>query len=363
MMIRANITRSFPAATDSAGFRLNVEFEAPAGVTVLFGPSGSGKTLTLDSLAGFAQPDSGRILLNDRILFDGLAGVNLAPQARKCGYVFQNYALFPHMTLRENLEFAATHFPRLERHRKIAEQLERFKLTTHAGRFPRELSGGQQQRGSIARALLAEPLMLLLDEPSRGMDAVLRADLHSLIQDLRQSLKIPMVLVTHDPDECLALADRILLYDGGSIIRRGTPKELLDSPGTVTAAGLLGGFNLYEAEAVAIDPGRQTSRVRLLDHEIAGPHLRGCFKGDVVALCIRPEELRATDRPGDNRIRRQLIRTAERPQFIRADFGAGVVVDIPRDQWSSLHQTAGQSGWWIEIPAGSLRQLTWPSAQ
>src|SRR5206468_6108427 len=132
-------------------------------ITVLYGPSGSGKTLTLDSIAGFLAPDAGRIMLGNRILFDAEARVNLRPQGRTCGYVFQNYALFPHMTVRQNLVFAAHGLPRLERHRRIGELLDRFKLTDLAGRYPRELSGGQKQRASIARALIAEPAALLLD--------------------------------------------------------------------------------------------------------------------------------------------------------------------------------------------------------
>ncbi len=357
-MIEANISKRFPAGPESAGFHLQIEFEAAPGVTALYGPSGSGKTLTLDTLAGFVKPGSGRILLNDRILFDGASGVHLPPQTRSCGYVFQNYALFPHMTLRENLAFAAHEVPRLERHRRIAEQLDRFKLTSMAGRYPHELSGGQKQRGSIARALIAEPRMILLDEPARGMDSTLRADLHLLIHELRQTLKLPILLVTHDAEECFALADRVLVYDAGRIIHRGTPAELLQNPGSAAVAQLLGGFNLFEADVVALDPGRQTSRVRFLGDEIAGPHLRGCFKGDRIALCIRPEELRVADRPGDNRIRRPLLRTVERPQSVRADFGTGLIVDVPRDTWQMLEPAAAQTGWWVEVPSASLRQIT-----
>ena len=222
-MIRGNIAKRFPPGPESAGFNLDVEFEAEAGVTALYGPSGSGKTLTLDAIAGFVKPDSGRVLLDDRILFDARSGVNLAPQERTCGYVFQNYALFPHMTLRENLAFAAHSLPRLERHRRIAEQLERFKLTGMAGRYPHELSGGQKQRSSIARALIANPRAVLLDEPARGLDEALRMDLRALIQELRAGLRIPILLVTHDPEECFALADRVLIYDAGRIVHRGSP--------------------------------------------------------------------------------------------------------------------------------------------
>src|SRR6202163_2142978 len=179
-MLQARIRKSFAPKHDSAGFTLDLEFSAIAGVTVLFGPSGAGKTLVLDSVAGFVKPDGGRILLDDDILYDAAAGVNLPPQKRNCGYVFQNYALFPHMTLRENLAFAAERLPRLERHRRVNEMLDRFRVAEFAGRYPHEVSGGQKQRCSIARALVSAPRVLLLDEPARGLDAALRHDLYAL---------------------------------------------------------------------------------------------------------------------------------------------------------------------------------------
>jgi len=351
-MIRATITKRFPPGEESAGFSLHAEFDAAAGITVLYGPSGAGKTLTLDSIAGFVTPDAGRILLDDRILFDAEARVNLRPQERACGYVFQNYALFPHMTLRQNLAFAAHQLPRLERHRRIAELLDRFKLTELAGRYPRELSGGQKQRGSIARALIAKPKILLLDEPGRGLDAVLRADLHALLAEMKKSLPVPMLLVTHDLEECFAMAEHVLIYDAGKIVHRGSPLDLLRNPGTAAVARMLGDFNIYEAEVLALDPARQTSRVRLLGVDLPGPHLRGCFKGDRVTLCARPEELRVAEKPGESRIRATLVRTTERPQSIRADFGGELVVDVPRESWAEKPDEM-----WVEIPPESLRQI------
>lgn len=357
-MLRVTIGKTFPAGPESAAFKLEIEFEAAPGVTVLYGPSGSGKTLTLDSIAGFVAPDSGRILLNDRILFDSGARVHLPPRDRQCGYVFQNYALFPHMTVRANLAFAANRLPRLERHRRIAELLDRFRIADLAGRFPHELSGGQKQRASIARSLIASPDALLLDEPANGLDASLRSDLHSLIREIRQSLAIPILLVTHNPEECFALADQVLVYDAGTILRRAAPLELLRNPGTHDVARLLGGFNIYEAEVIALDPGRQTSRVRVLNTEIDGPHLRGCFLGDQVALCARPEELRIATSPGANRIRADLSHALDRAQCIRADFGDELVADTSRSEWLALKEAGERDGWWVEIPAANLRQIS-----
>jgi molybdate transport system ATP-binding protein len=356
-MIRGNIAKGFPPGPESAGFRLEVELEAGPGVTALYGPSGSGKTLTLDAIAGFVKPDSGRIMLDNRILFDAESGVNLPPRQRTCGYVFQNYALFPHMTLRENLAFAAHSLPRLERHRRIAEQLERFKLMPMAGRYPRELSGGQKQRSSIARALIANPRAVLLDEPARGLDEALRIDLYTLIRELRDGLSIPVLLVTHDLEECFGLAERVLIYEAGRIVHRGSPAELLRNPSSTEVARLLGGFNVYEAEVIALDPGRQTSRLRLLGEEFAGPHLRGCFKGDRVVVCARPEELQLATQPGENRVRADLRHTVERPQSIRTDFGNELVVDVPREVWRAMEDAGKRGGWWVEIPARSLRQI------
>jgi molybdate transport system ATP-binding protein len=361
-VIKVAIAKRYSPGSESAGFHLDVAFEAASGVTILYGPSGSGKTLTLDSIAGFVLPDAGRILLDDRILFDGVSGVNLTPQRRSCGYVFQNHALFPNMTLRENLAFAGDSLARLERHRRIAEQLDKFKLTSVAGRYPHELSGGQKQRGSIARALMADPRIILLDEPASGMDAMLRADLHELIRDLRDSLQVPILVVTHDAEETFALADRVLVYDGGKILRTGSPAELLENPGTVRVARLMGGFNVFDADVIALDPGRQTSRLRLLGQEMDGPHLRGCFKGDRIAVCIRPEELRLTDRPGDNRIRADLQRTVERAQSVRAEFGNELVIDVSRDVWNGFAESGRRPSWWIEVPAVCLRQAGKESA-
>src|ERR1700675_5056960 len=190
-MLQARLRKSFAPKPDSAGFTLDLEFSATAGVTVLFGPSGAGKTLVLDSIAGFVKPDEGRVLLDNDILYDAAAGGHLPPQKSNCGYVFQNYALFPHMTLRENLVFAAERRPRLERHRRVNDMLEKFRLTDAAGRRPHEVSGGQRQRCSIARALIGAPKLLLFDEPAQGLDAPLRTEFYGVLRQVQEEFKTP----------------------------------------------------------------------------------------------------------------------------------------------------------------------------
>jgi molybdate transport system ATP-binding protein len=356
-MIRARLRKTFLARPDSASYSLELEFQATAGVTVLFGPSGSGKTLTLDLIAGFVRPDDGRILLDDEILFDGSAGVNLPPQARNCGYVFQNYALFPHMTLRQNLEFAAERRPRLERHRRVNEMLERFRLVDAAGRRPHEVSGGQRQRCSIARALIGEPKLLLFDEPGQGLDAPLRTEFWEVLRQIRADFKTPMLLVTHSLDECFELGEEMLVLREGRLVQSGSPPAILEQPANVDVARLLGIFNLIPAEIRALDPGRNTSKVQIGEHELDGPYFPGHLKGDRVTVCVRPERLTAlarNGRTGANQIPARLERTVEKPQWIRLEFAGGIAVDIARPDYELVRDT---KDWVIEFPRESLRVL------
>lgn len=344
--------RKFPAGSESSGFSLDVDFRAAPGVTVLFGSSGAGKTLTLDCIAGFATPDEGRVLLDDRIVFDDAARVNQRPQERRCGYVFQNYALFPHMTLRENLAFAAESHPRLERHRKITEMLERFRLLEFAGRYPHQVSGGQKQRCSIARALVGSPRVLLLDEPARGLDAALRSELFALLRDLRSEVNIPILLVTHDLTECFSIADLLLVYLDGRIVQAGPPRRVLDRPATPEVARILGITNLFEAEVLALDPGRNTSRLRALGGELTGKYYPGRLLGDRVWVFAPPEDLHIQTRMGDNRVPVKLARTIDRPQSVRLEFVPEIVVDMSRHDYE---QHRDNKEWFIEFPPDSLR--------
>ncbi len=356
-MMQVRLRKIFPARTDSGGFTLDVEFTIRAGITILFGPSGSGKTLTLDSIAGFVRPDEGRILLDDDLLFDGAAGVHRTPQARNCGYVFQNYALFPHMTLRENLMFAAERRPPLERHRRVNEMLDRFRLADAAGRRPHELSGGQRQRCSIARALIGGPKLLLLDEPAQGLDSVLKTELYEILRQVRADFKTPIMLVSHDLDECFELGEEMLILREGRIVQSGAPSKILEQPASLDVARLLGRFNLIPAEIRALDPGRNTSRLQVGEFELEGPYFPGHFKGDQVTICVRPDQVRAlpaNGRPGSNQIPSTLERAVEQAQSMRLEFESGIIVDLTRGEYD--RQRDAQQ-WVIEFPRESLRIL------
>ena len=356
-MIQARIRKQFAPGAESAGFSLDVEFQAASGITVLFGPSGAGKTLTLDCIAGFERPDEGRILLDDEILFDGTAGVHLPPRSRRCGYVFQNYALFPHMSLRKNLDFGADRIPRLERHRKVNEMLEKFHLAEVAGRRPHELSGGQKQRGSIARALIGSPRLMLLDEPARGLDAPLRAELYSLLRQVRQEFGTPALVVTHDLDECIELGEEMIVLREGRIVQSGPPRKVFEQPANVEVARLMGLYNLLPVEILGLDPGRNASRLRFQDFELTGPYFPGRLIGDRVWLCIRPDLLSVAPRDGRrgmNQIPAALARTVERPERVRMEFAGDIAVEMPRREFEK-HQSVRE--WVIEFPQSGLKIL------
>lgn len=359
-MLQARIKRTFAPKLDSAGFSIDLEFTASQGVTVLFGPSGSGKTVTLDAIAGFVKPDEGRVLLDDQILYDAASGVNRAPQQRDCGYVFQNYALFPHMTLRQNLEFAAERRARLERHRRVNEMLERFRLNESAGRRPHEVSGGQRQRCSIARALIGGPKLLLLDEPATGLDAPLRAEFYEVLRQVQADFKTPMLLVTHDLAECFELAEEMIVVRDGRIIQKGPPRHILDEPANLEVARLLGAFNLLEAEIRTLDPGRDVSRLQAGEFELQGPYFPGHLKGDKVTLCVRPEQLKVAARgpkSEPNQIPADLKRVVERPHGLRLEFtspafAVPIRVNVSRAEYERQRENRE---WAIQFPPDALR--------
>ena len=360
-MIQARISKRFVPGPESSAFDLDVEFEARDGVTVLFGASGAGKTLTLDSIAGFARPDAGRILLDDRILFDGDSRVSLRPQDRGCGYVFQNYALFPHMTLRENLAFAAEGLPRLERHRRVNEMLDRFRIAEFAGRYPHEISGGQKQRCSIARALIVKPRLLLLDEPARGLDASLREDLYDLLRELRAEFRVPALLVTHDLEAAFAVGDEMLVYESGRIAQRGKPLAVLRQPVSENVARLLGYATFLQADILKLNPGEDSSMLRFLDREFRGTYFPGSLIGDRLTLCARPDELRLADGPGENCVAATTSSMEDRPEGVRLRLNVrsqgAVTVDVPRRKWEA---SKDRKEHYVEFPPKSLRALRKP---
>jgi len=238
------------------GFTLDVAWTAGDGVAVLFGPSGAGKTLTLQCLAGLIHPDAGRIVVDDRVLFDAAAGVNLPPQQRRVGYVFQGYALFPHLTVAENVGFGLRDRPRAVRDTRVADVIARLDLGGLERRRPSELSGGQRQRVALGRALAIDPALLLLDEPLSALDAPLRRALRDELRSILSGWGTAAVVVTHDFTEAYRLADRIIVYESGRVIQAAPRAELLWQPASEAVARVMGLRNVLHGTVVKAMPDR-----------------------------------------------------------------------------------------------------------
>jgi molybdate transport system ATP-binding protein len=275
-------------------FVLDVAWTAGDGVAVLFGPSGSGKSLTLRCLAGLDRPDAGRMVVNGRVFFDSALGVDLPPHHRRIGYVFQGYALFPHLSVAQNIAFGLRDRPRVERQRRAQEVMERLGLGDLARRSPRELSGGQQQRVALGRALAVDPDLLLLDEPLSALDAPLRRQLRDDLERTLRDWGKPAVLVTHDLSEAYQLADRVVVYDHGRVIQASSKTEFLWQPSSERVARLIGLRNVLLGTVVKASPDRIQFRWRGQVLEAVNSPTRAYLPpaGSSIAFFIRPEYVR-----------------------------------------------------------------------
>jgi molybdate transport system ATP-binding protein len=217
MLLDLDIRKTMRAGSQS--FRLDVRLQTNSRRTVILGPSGSGKSLTLRAIAGLLRPDAGHIRLDGRVLFDAAARVELPARRRQLAYVFQDYALFPHLTVRQNIAFPLLKGWLNPRRRRQYEQADHwcraFQLGHVADQYPHELSGGQKQRTALARALVTQPRALLLDEPFAALDPALRARMRTELDELQRRLQVPMVLITHDPEDAQVFGDHVVeLRDG-----------------------------------------------------------------------------------------------------------------------------------------------------
>ncbi len=237
---------------------LDARFHCEAGeLLALVGPSGSGKTSLLRAIAGLMKPRAGRIACGESAWLDTATGVDLRPQHRRVGLVFQDYALFPHLTARDNIRIALRHLDPARRNEQAEHWLARVHLEGLGERYPAQLSGGQRQRVALARALAREPQALLLDEPFSAVDQVTRRRLQRELARLREQIRIPIVLVTHDLDEAMALADRLCVLHGGKSLQVGDAETLFRRPASAEVARLLDRHNLFRGRVVDTPRGRR----------------------------------------------------------------------------------------------------------
>ena len=243
MSLSVDIKKKFP------NFTLDMHFSLSGRRVGILGASGCGKSMTLRSIAGIFQPDEGRIVLGDRVLYDSARRVDLKPQVRNIGYLFQNYALFPNMTVRENI-MAGLSGSKNAKMARANEMIAKFGLRSLEDRLPRQLSGGQQQRCALARIMAYRPDVILLDEPFSALDWYLRDRMQRELYDMLKDYEGMVIMVSHDRDEIYRFSEELLIVDAGHVIRHGATREVFSNPGTRSAAVLTGCKNFSRAERI-----------------------------------------------------------------------------------------------------------------
>src|SRR5215813_460306 len=252
---------------DAAMSGLEVEFEAPAGFTILFGASGSGKTTTLKAISGIVRPDSGRICINEDVLFDSSAAINVPIRSRGVGFVFQDLALFPHLTSMENVEFGMSGTEPSDRRRRVQTLMDGLRITHIAKRKPRDISGGEAQRVALARALSRMPRLLLLDEPLSAIDEEIKLSIISDLKRINRELQMPILYVTHSREEAISLGERLIVYERGRIVGQGEPIAVFGTPVSSSIARLTGVENLFTGRVVSRSETGGTVTVEISDNE------------------------------------------------------------------------------------------------
>jgi iron(III) transport system ATP-binding protein len=264
-------------------------------IVALLGRSGSGKSTLLRAIAGLEAPTRGSISIGERCMFDSETDVNVPPERRDLGLVFQSYALWPHKTVNENVAYGLTlrRTPREDIARLVKEVLAGVGLTDYGDRYPSQLSGGQQQRVAVARALVYRPPVLLLDEPLSNLDAKLREEARIWIREIIKEAKLTAIFVTHDQVEAMAIADRIMLLKDGEMVQDGTPEQLYSSPASLFAADFMGVNNSFEARIAATSNGQAC--VDVAGFSLWGENRASRATGETATAVIRTERVRVAN--------------------------------------------------------------------
>jgi len=339
-------------------FSLDVEFTAEPGFTILFGASGSGKTTLLDCVAGLATPDAGQISVGERVLFDPNARIDVSVAKRGVGYVLQELALFPHLTVEQNAEYGLAHLPRPERKQRASAMLQEFRIDQLKRQRPAKISGGERQRVALARALVIDPCVLLLDEPLAALDASTKSKILDDLRRWNQAHRIPILYVTHSRAEVMALGERVLVMDQGRIIAQGTPHEVMRAPVQETVAQLAGFENIFDATVYLIHEDRGTITCRLpgqagrfvlletpLIRAETGSHLRvGIRAGDILLANAKPVGLSAR-----NVIAGRVVSLERRDMIIstRVDCGVEMEVYLTLAARDALELAEGREVWLV----------------
>lgn len=340
-------------------FVLDTEFEAQAGFTILFGSSGAGKTTLLDCIAGIARPDRGRVAIGDRILFDSSQAIDISMARRRVGYVFQDLALFPHMTVAQNVEYGLAHLSQRERRERAQSILQAFRVSELASRRARDISGGESQRVALARTLVTDPEVLLLDEPLAALDAPTKSKIIDDLREWNRAHGVPILYVTHSREEVFALGERAFMLEAGRLVAQGTPHEVMSAPLQETVAQLAGFENIFDAVVDAVNPERGTMTCRLVAGGNTRPLLMetplvrggvgsplriGIRAGDILLATSPPVGLSARNIiPG----RAVLLEQRDVIVSARINCGVEVVVHLTLAARDSLQIVPGREVWLV----------------
>ncbi len=346
--LQAQIRKRF-----ASGFMLDVQLTAPPGITILFGASGAGKTTILDCISGLLKPDEGRIACGERLLYDSAGGVNVLVPQRRVGYVFQDLALFPHLTVAENVQYGLHGLDRPQRVRRAHAMLESFRIGHLAQRRPGQISGGERQRTALARALVTDPAVLLLDEPLAALDAPTKSRIMDDLRAWNDTHRLPILYVTHSREEVFALGERVVALEQGKLLAEGTPLQVLSAPRHEAIAQLAGCENLFDATVTALHEQQGT-----MTCELSGCHLEvplgriqvgqkvrvGIRAGDILLATAPPAGLSARNvLPG------RITSLEQQDVTVIATVDCGVLAEVhltpgARD---ALRLAVGQSVWLV----------------
>jgi molybdate transport system ATP-binding protein len=339
----------------ASSFVLDVSIEVPPGITILFGASGAGKSTLLDCIAGLTRPAEGQIFIGADVLFDSASGVHVPAPKRRIAYVFQSLALFPHLSSEENVAYGLTELREKEKQERVEAILKAFRVEKLRLRKPAEISGGEKQRIALARSLVTEPRVLLLDEPLTGLDAELKA---AIVDDLRAwnaAKGIPILYVTHSREEVDALGDRAIALDNGRVVSAGAPMDVLNAPRRKKLAQAAGFENLLDAKVLDLRESDGVMRVRLgaspceievpLGYATAGSRVQVAVRaGDILLATERPHGLSAR-----NVLEGRIVSLQQRGTTViaRVDCGVTFVVHITPGAMRALELTAGRRAWLV----------------
>lgn len=331
LAVRARTTRH---ERDRSSFVLDFALEVPPGITIIFGPSGAGKSTLLDCVAGLIRPESGRISLGHVVLYDADQKIDVPPAKRQIAYVFQSLALFPHMSVEQNVAYGLANVPAPQRASRVNETLEAFHVGKLATRKPDQLSGGERQRVALARSLAVSPRVLLLDEPLTALDAGLKKAIMDDLRAWNAAHEIPILYVTHSRSEVDAVGERVIVLDQGRIVGAGTPHEVLEAPRRSPLAQAAGFENLLSGTVTEWREVDGVMKVRLAESacEIETP-LGYAAIGNKVGVAIRAGDiLLATELPSGlsarNVIAGKIILLEQRGTLVVAQVDCGVVFTV-----------------------------------